>query len=266
MNYPTEIISKYTNGESTVQLSKEYGIHPSCIRTFLIDNGVKMRSNKENSRRYYVNDNVFHIIDTEEKAYWLGFLAADGYVCSTNGKRVGLSIASKDRHHLEKFKSFLCSTYPIKTYISSSGYSNSEYVRMIICSDQMYDDLVLHGVVEHKTNILKYPTSVPHELQKHFLRGFVDGDGCITKRGNSFVISIMGINEFLDDAVKYLRSENAYKHGRIYQRKKNCPTLSLSMCGETAKNVIGLLYGNCTVYLDRKYDIATRAIAYYSRL
>ena len=48
----------------------------------------------------------FENIDTEEKAYWLGFLYADGYV-NANEDKIELCLAEKDFHHLEKFKNFI---------------------------------------------------------------------------------------------------------------------------------------------------------------
>lgn len=41
----------------------------------------------------------FENIDTEEKAYWLGFLYADGYV-NANEDKIELCLAEKDFHHL----------------------------------------------------------------------------------------------------------------------------------------------------------------------
>lgn len=59
-----------------------------------------------NSTRKYIVDDVFEKIDTEEKAYWLGFLFADGYV-GTNDNSVGLGLAIKDIEHVKKFKKFI---------------------------------------------------------------------------------------------------------------------------------------------------------------
>ena len=45
----------------------------------------------------------FDKINTEEKAYWLGFLYADGSISSKEDK-IELGLAEKDLHHIEKFK------------------------------------------------------------------------------------------------------------------------------------------------------------------
>ena len=266
MDYPREIIDEYLSGSSTVVLSKKYGIHYSSIRKFLINNGVQLRSNKENSRVYNVDHNIFSVIDTEEKAYWLGFLSADGYVSSVCGKRVGLSIAIKDYDHIVKFNEFINSTYTIHTYVSTSGYSNSEYCRVIISSDAMYDDLVRHGVVEHKSEIFEYPYNLSFDLQRHFLRGYNDGDGCITKNGNAYSLKIMGTDNFLDGFVSFLKKNDAYEHSRKEERRKGDVVKSLIMNGKTAFNAIKLMYSDSNISLDRKYDKASEALCYFSRL
>lgn len=265
MNYPLSIVDEYLAGDSTVKLSQRYNIHYSSIRNFLIKNGVKLRSNRDNSRRYAVDHGIFSVIDTEEKAYWLGFLYADGYVSSVGGKKVGLSLSTTDMKHLEKFKAFIGAENPICVY-HSSGYGNGEYGRIIIASDKMYDDLVGHGVLEHKSNILEFPTWLNDDLKRHFLRGYIDGDGCITKNGNSYAVKICGTHDFHNGVIEYLKEAGVFKYGRTEKRRSNCEVLSLNMFGETAYGVIKLLYTDEHIALDRKYDVATSALSYFSRL
>lgn len=263
--YPDTLIEEYVNGSSTVKLSEKYNIHHATIRDYLVRNGIVMRSNKDNSRRYSVNHEAFSSIDSEKAAYWLGFLYADGYVSSVNGKRVGLSLATKDEGHIVKFADFIQSNYPIGHYMAS-GYSNSKYSRLIIASDKMYDDLVKHGVVEHKTTILKYPTDIPDELERHFIRGYVDGDGCVTYNGNSYSMSVVSTNDFLDGCIDFFNRKGVYKHSKRENRFEECPAISLRLTGETAYLVMKLLYEESSVYLDRKYERVQSAINYFSRL
>lgn len=59
-----------------------------------------------NNKRPFPNRYIFENIDNEEKAYWLGFLYADGSVGSTD-YRVELGLAEKDLEHIKKFKNFI---------------------------------------------------------------------------------------------------------------------------------------------------------------
>ena len=57
-------------------------------------------------KKYYLKEDIFDNIDTEEKAYWLGFLYADGNVAN-NASRIRLSLAENDLEILEKFSIFI---------------------------------------------------------------------------------------------------------------------------------------------------------------
>ena len=88
------IIERYNNGESSLQIAKDYNVTASSICGLLRRNGCVLRSNKINSRKYSFNENYFKNIDTAEKAYWLGFIAADGYVQTHNSyttKYIGIT-------------------------------------------------------------------------------------------------------------------------------------------------------------------------------
>ncbi len=60
-------------------------------------------------RKYKLNESFFEIIDSEEKAYWLGFLMADGSVRAgqsqdgTGHWNIRLSLATADKERIERF-------------------------------------------------------------------------------------------------------------------------------------------------------------------
>lgn len=98
------IIEKYNSGISGIEIAKELNVKPYVIYRILNKNNIKVRSNKINSRRFYCNENSFSEVNSEESAYWLGFMYADGYV--TKNGYVGLSLFIIDKSHLEKFNIF----------------------------------------------------------------------------------------------------------------------------------------------------------------
>lgn len=259
---------EYLNGDSTIVIGNRYNIHYSTLRNKFLKLNLKLRSNKENSRKYFCNDNIFHVIDTPEKAYWIGFLSADGYVFNRNGKekKVGLSLSVKDLEHLEKFKKFISATYPIHKY-TSSGFSESEYCRIVVSSDSMYDDLLKNGVVEHKTEILKPPNTIPKYLTKYYLLGYFDGDGSIyLSRGRSpfYSISIVGtdaICTFINDLLIENNIINVPK--RIEKRKKE-QTVSFIRFGgnRIVSKILGFLYDGIDpdVPLKRKKELYIKCV------
>jgi hypothetical protein len=226
------IKEEYLNGDSSVTLGKKYHCHPSVILSIVRRNGGNTRNNKENSRLYTHNETFFEVIDTEQKAYWLGFFYADGYVSSVQNKHLtGLSLSVVDKEHIEKFKNDINATNPIKIYTPTlSGYSDDDYCRILLSSETTYKQLIMQGVLEHKTSILMPPPHVPLHLKRHFIRGYFDGDGCITyymhydnkrdKRYFSSTIKIVGTSMFLDYIKEYIEENNIAHIGKYYRRKK----------------------------------------------
>lgn len=255
--------SEYLKGMSMVKLSKKYNVAPAYFSKWFKKLGLKPRTNKENSRRYNVNHNYFNSIDTEDKAYWLGFIYADGYIMARDNSRyVGIAISSTDYNHLVKFNNNINSTYPIHTYIQTSGYSNnSEYCRLIVTSDNMYNDLVKQGVVEHKTNILK-PPQLDYSLIRHFIRGYFDGDGsiwsCLNKNQNipTYSISFLGTDEMLLYIMNYLLENSLINREYKLNKRKETHIVSDFKFGgnQLVYKTLSHLYENSNVYLDRKYN------------
>ena len=240
-----------------------YGYGLQTIHKNFKKHNLKIRSNKENSRRYEVDHNFFNNIDTEEKAYWLGFIYADGFVSNIKGttsRKVGISLAEIDKQHLEKFNASLESTYPIGEYTVSGGYLEGvKYCRVLLTSNQLFDDLVRHGCVEHKTSILEKP-NIDDKLIKHFIRGYVDGDGSITKinrecYGYEYGLNIVGTDSMLTFISEHFIDNNVTDKPIYLEKRKEEHSVSYIRYGGNFKSEVLLdyLYKDATIYLDRKY-------------
>lgn len=263
-----EIIKLYQEGYSSLKIAKIYDTTYNTIIRILDKNNIPRRSNKINSRQYNLNHNFFNNIDNEEKAYWLGFLYADGYLSFTiDDKRprkiVGLSLGIKDINHLNKFNTCLESTYSIKIYTNTGfvkqGYPAAKYGKLCFTSDQLFDDLAKLGCIEHKTQTLKFPTEeqVPQYLLHHFLRGFMDGDGSIKitqPKDNKcirFGLDFCGTTEMLDGIQKFFNTQ--LKLSKRHKNKTNNYSLSYGGNQSVYKKLL-MLYKDATIYLDRKYE------------
>lgn len=249
-------VELYKQGLSAHKVRKITNIGVETLYKYLREKGL-IRSNSINSRKYYVDHIFFNIIDTEEKAYWLGFLYADGYITKAKyGKYIGISLGVKDESHLEKIKKSLNATYPIKTYNSINFGVETEYVRLLISSDQMFNDLIEKGLVERKSLVLKFPDNniVPKNLVHHFIRGYFDGDGSFKKSQDSFyAFQVCGTKEFLNSLAIYIYHPNL-KLGKRHKDKNN-NNYSLEIGGRQQVIKIGdYMYKNATIYLDRKYQ------------
>ena len=202
------------------------------------------------------NETIFDVIDTEEKAYWLGFIFADGYVC-TNTYSVGLNLSLKDKETVMAFTNFMgfkggCNI--TESHKFGCGYMCST----VIANKHLWESLVNKGVVPHKSLILEFPKEdlfTDKHLIYHFLRGYCDGDGTLgvnskTKSNMEESLMFVGTKPFLEGVQKYL--------GKGYlMQKPNCneKTYRLSYSTQKANNAAKLMYENATIYLPRKKKI-----------
>ena len=257
------IIKSYLNGLSTVKISKIINMSPSSIRNILIKNGVTLRSNKINSKKYDIDENYFENINSPQKAYWLGFIYADGYVTKN---KVGITLNKDDIDHLYKFKESLNSSYPVHVYKSNSNWSKGEYCRILITNDKIVNDLIRLGVLRNKSNVLEPPKYVPDKLINDFIRGYFDGDGCLSKNGNSFYFSLIGTPNFINWIIDYFKNILKIECKNISKRHDNDIVVSCKYFGESCFLIINLLYKNADIYLKRKYERYVKAVKYFSQI
>lgn len=142
--YKFEIINLYIDQKlSCSKIAYKLGCSLCGIYDALKRWKVSTRNLRDSHLVYSVNDDYFSEIDTEEKAYWLGFIYADGYV---TGSKLGITIANLDRMHLEKFKKCIGSDYKIKSYVSNSVYGSCKYCRILINSEKLVKDIMMRKI------------------------------------------------------------------------------------------------------------------------
>ena len=197
-----------------------------------------------------VNDILFDVIDTEEKAYWLGFIYADG--CLSEDSRVGFNLQPTDINHLIKFSNFLeCKRKP-EIYIRPDNFSKR--AQFAFRSKYMYQSLIKLGLHQRKSLNLSFPSKeqIPDKFLYDFIRGYVDGDGSLgkLKKGTHYYprLSLAGTYEFLDG----LYNRTGWKRNTI---RKIGNIYVIEWQGKYAKEYAHLLYDNSNVYLDRKYQL-----------
>lgn len=243
----------YKQGKSLRQIGDLLGISRKGLSKKLKEDGIIIRDPNKNSvqngkakRFKEVDESIFEIIDTEEKAYWLGFLYADGYV---NDKQVELALKAEDIEHIKKFKAFMKSEHKISYKSSTDSY------RITICSSKIASDLSRLGCIQAKSLVLTFPNKeqVPEHLIHHFMRGYFDGDGCIAYGQGQYRLSILGTDKFLDKYEDYILS--ILDRTNRNKRKLNGQASSIQYAGTKQVNKIyNFLYKDATIYLERKYN------------
>lgn len=213
---------------------------------------------------YNLDEHVFDVIDSEEKAYWLGFLMADGYN-HANKSAICLRLNAVDTEILEKFRAFLKSDAPIYSFKRQTAFSSSEndYKEVRVNSVHLSNILTELGCVQGKTYTLEFPDYIPDNLMNHFIRGYFDGDGCIsiTKRTNRkspnsmiYQFTIAGRKEFLEKLQSKL-VENAGVVQNSLKVREDSFAQTIHYGGfNVVLRILNYLYKDATIYLKRKHD------------
>ena len=198
-----ELFRMYETGKySGNQLTNYFPISQVAINSLLRRNGYVAKSASELKRKYPIQEDFFDVIDTQEKAYILGLLYADGYN-NTDRNSINLSLKESDKEILDKITKLIQPSKPLR-YINTykarqkEGFENSQnQYRLVITNKHISQRLVELGCGKAKTHNLTFPTEeqVPSCLIRHFVRGYFDGDGCIS--GAVKKVDIVGTEKFL---------------------------------------------------------------------
>ena len=235
-------------GYSANKASKELGI----------DNGTMRKRLKERYGQIFLPDGkkqidstFFSKIDTEEKAYWLGFLTADGYV---KDNIIELALAEIDKKHVENFKTSIKSQHALSKKTSKINDKTFYSYRISIRDKQMANDLRSYGLTNNKSYDAYIPSEIqiPNNLFRHYIRGMFDGDGSIYNGANGINISIITASEQMHKDFYYAVKKhiNIEMLARI---TRNLFELRL-FSKKDVYRFLSWIYDDSTIYLERKYN------------
>lgn len=276
-NLQDTFVQEYLSGKSASEIAEHYGYSRKTIYTYLRKANIDFGTASERNRRYTCNNNFFESIDNEIKAYWLGFIAADGCVQNYQGRKtLSISLSNKDISHLDRFNQDMESTYslygsPEKSTLAKNGKTHTTKPNSKICisSEKIFDDLVKLGIVERKSLVLKFPTNLDPTLLRHYVRGYFDGDGCfyirqskwVNKQGQTknYIVAqceIVGNLHFLESLNQYFHNACGTNLVSVRPFKHSPETGKLCYGGSySVKKIFDLFYQDATVFLSRKKDL-----------
>lgn len=233
-----EIIKLYQSGLSTRKVAEKLKISSETVCSSLEKLGISRRTNSD-YRTTLLNHNYFDLIDTSNKAYFLGFIAADG--CNRESKFLEICIHKNDISVLENFIKDLESNYKIHI-------RKEKYAQLTIYSDKLLSDLEKHGIIQRKSLTLEFPKTIPEEFISDYIRGYFDGDGYISKKSDA--IEIVGtLNHMFD------MSEWIYKHTDLNPSKiqQDGNIFSIFYHGQKKiAKIYNYLYKENSICLERK--------------
>ncbi len=265
------IIKDYKDGMPICRIEEKYKHGYSTVSKILKDAKITLRTPEEFNQKYEINRKYFEKIDTEDKAYWLGFIYADG--CITNGA-LQMALAKKDREHLQTLLDCMGSTHRIYTDKSQSGYECNHgpaHTYMIgIKIKELVDNLKQCGITERKSLTTLFPNDgiIPRDLIRHFIRGYFDGDGsmCYNVKRKSWAFSMVGTKEFLEKIKNEI--DELLQGNMSFYPEKRClgkNVFYIRVGGSGHKNnrlnlLFDFLYEGASVFLSRKKDKFVEAL------
>ena len=137
--------------------------------------------------RKNINENFFKIW-SPKMAYVLGLILADGTIedVRKSSRTCYLAFTSIDKSLIKQVKKTLSSVHNIyrrkprtQTFSDGKSYHCAETFILRVGNKRMFQDLINLGVIPRKSLRLKLPM-VPNQFFNYFLRGYFDGDGCVS--------------------------------------------------------------------------------------
>jgi len=244
-----KIAKFYKDGYSMNKIAILYNVSATIIKKILKDKKIDIRGH----RQFNVNNQYFSKINTEDKAYWLGFIAADGYLRHQNYQYLlGINLQYQDVNHLNKLNSNINSNYPVHKRSVNKNGKIYKMACLSINSKQIFDDLNNLGITCNKSHIVSAP-KISTDLLRHFWRGVFDGDGTIGCYGkdSQWSLSLYGNKFMLDDFKNFVRNICDAKASILKSKK----THRFSVAGnKIAPKLAHKIYKKSHIYLERKYN------------
>lgn len=231
-----QIVDLYSAGKTSREIGQILGYTHSNILYYLKKNNITRRLVRHTIE--IPNDNL-----TEELAYWLGFILADG--CIHDDGRFSIALQSNDKNHLVKLQTYLKCTHPVSIYRNGRYTSCALHIRSnklcsLFAKYKIYPRKSLIAVVDER---LKY--------NRHFWRGVIDGDGSIINK-NYIALKLVGSLDVCGAFADFVASVDLNHKKPNVLKHKNIFAIELHGC-KRAISIISHLYDNSSIYLDRKH-------------
>lgn len=246
------MIADYQTGATQTEAAGKFGYGHYVCGKAMARRSIPAREQTDAQRIYGLNTFFFQTIDTEAKAYWLGFITADGCVQSV-GHNLDINLARLDRAHLEKMNWELDSELPILDYeVLPDDSAPRKMSRASFHSKQIVADLARHGITSRKS-FTSEPWKGPCDLMAAYWRGAFDGDGAIYKSGGKWYIEFVGSRAMVQGFADFVS-------GNVNSHKTARPADSIFRVSyggiDLPRQIATVLYGRSNVFLDRKKLLA----------
>ncbi len=252
------IIEKYKNGATLKELALLMGVSSDTVKRKLEICGVKIRPKNSLRRkgRYNLDFSYFKEINTHAKAYWLGFLFADG-----NIRKFTTKLKLKDKEPVAQFKEAIQSEHKLSysKYFDERTKKFYESYSLSVASMEFCSHLTKFGLGSTKYKNYDFP-KIDEVFLGSFVRGLFDGDGSIcfiNKKINKTILQII-LSENMTLFLQGYLSEKLGITKRILIKTTKNPNFKLftMTIGSPSIKFLEWIYKDSTLItrLDRKYQ------------
>ena len=252
------VIRMYMNVLATMDRNNGKYICPSCSM-------MRLRGRNNPSCRYKnLNDHLMDVIDSEAKAYLLGWIASDGWL---NEKGfVGIAVNTCDIDVLEVLRDFICPDLPI------ADHCKGAMKKLTICSSQWCKSIQKHlnlsfkkGGSYKKSHLVQMPVDISDSLKWCFFRGYFEGDGCVSITKN-IRCQVNGLRVGIGSSSLAMRMMITTLCRALYINICMSPK-QVVLSGQYAARFLEKIYAECDekFVLKRKYDTYKRLKVELSR-
>lgn len=242
---------------TTTEMTKKFKISPNFIKIILMHNNINFYFYRSRKPRNNIKHDFFTNIETENQAYWLGFILADGYL--NNEGSLGVELEEKDYNHLIKFKDDLEIKNDIHIYNKNSTFGKQTNCRITVSNYYILYDLWYKWHIDlDKSNTGRIPKLDDENLYRHLIRGYFDGNGSFTikknKSTNEIVCRSMGICG-TKQILLFIEELSGFEWIWSKRRDNNTNNFQIGVGRrDDCYNFLEWMYGDSKVYLDRKYE------------
>ena len=244
-----KIIETYNSELSLFDTGKLFNLSSRFIWEFLVKNNIKIRKHSD-IRKHQLDEYYFDNIDSEEKAYFLGLLFADGNVNSKYNS-IDLKLHERDKDILIKFSHIIFGKEILYN-------KNNNQFLFRISSKRIKDRLIELGCIPRKSLKIVYP-NIEEKYNNHFIRGYFDGDGCISYYGKDYDLTIISTENFCNSMLDIINN-NTEIIGKMRKDKtmlahgNNITTYLRYRGNRRVEKVMGWIYKDATIYFERKHN------------
>jgi len=249
------IFEMYKEGKKVSDIAKAFGVTNSTIYTRLTRRfGPLGKERAVNKRKYSVDESFFEVIDTPDKAYVMGWFFSDGSN-SVSPNVAKIDVAKDSLDILEKIKEAIGSNariIPMKNSANSYAGENAQMLyRLGIYNKKVSKQIAALGICGNMTYTRTWPEWLTEDLEPHFIRGLIDGDGCISiSNKNGFAIGYWG-TEMMCDGLSKVLSKIGVEHSHRTD-KKGHHFIRITKQAECIK-FADYIYKDSTIHLARKF-------------